>query len=116
MDKRLVDMFAAKHWTTLIGMYPKLCAYECPKIVLCNRLTKTAGKSCQEDRIIRLANKYFTRNAVEIFAIVLPHELIHQADFDLNGKSEKSCGHGEKWHSMMIKFGIPADKYHSMEL
>ena len=116
MDKRLVNMFAVKHWKTLIRLYPKLCAYECPKIVLCNRLTKTAGKSYQEERRIHLANKFFAKNEAEILAVILPHELIHQADFDLNGDSEKKCGHGKKWSAMMIKFGIPANKYHSMEL
>ena len=48
--------------------------------------------------------------------VILPHEIIHQADFDLFGESEKICGHGEKWCEIMVNYGLPAEKYHNMEI
>ena len=51
-----------------------------------------------------------------MFAVILPHEMAHQADFNLFGDSEKNCGHGRKWCEIMVRYGLPANKYHSMEL
>ena len=49
-------------------------------------------------------------------SVILPHEIIHQADYNLFGEAEKSCGHGRKWCEMMVKYGLPANKYHSLEI
>jgi predicted SprT family Zn-dependent metalloprotease len=48
--------------------------------------------------------------------VILPHEIIHQADFNLFGESEKICGHGEKWCEIMVNYGLPANPYHTMEI
>ena len=103
-------------WSALAESYPKLVRFDPPKIVLCNRLTRTAGKCYQEENRIHIANKFFVRNYSEMFSVILPHEIAHQADFDLFGESEKKCGHGEKWSEIMVKLGLPADKYHSLEI
>jgi predicted SprT family Zn-dependent metalloprotease len=51
-----------------------------------------------------------------MFAQILPHEIIHQADFDLFGESEKNCGHGKNWVSLMLQYGLKPDFYHTMEI
>jgi predicted SprT family Zn-dependent metalloprotease len=48
--------------------------------------------------------------------IILPHEIIHQADYNLFGLSEAKCGHGKKWHEIMINYGLSPDVYHSMKV
>jgi predicted SprT family Zn-dependent metalloprotease len=48
--------------------------------------------------------------------IILPHEIIHQADFNLFGESEKKCGHGKNWCAIMQTYGLSPQKYHNMEI
>jgi predicted SprT family Zn-dependent metalloprotease len=103
-------------WQALAQSYPKLTRYNAPKIILCNRLTRTAGKCYQTENRIHLANKFYARNYSEMFRVILPHEIAHQADYNLFGESEKSCGHGKNWAKIMVKLGLPADKYHSLEI
>lgn len=114
MDNKTLTPYVDFCWERFIEYYPALVKFDPPKMVLCNRLTRTAGKTYQEVRKIHLANKFFARNRVEMLKIILPHELAHQVDFDLFGESEKKCGHGKKWQEIMVKFGIPANKYHSL--
>ena len=112
----LIARKTEKIWDEFCESYPRLVWYNPPKIVLCNRLTKCAGKNYQEENRIHLGNKFFANNNATMFAVILPHELAHQADWDLFGESEKSCGHGKKWVEIMVNYGLPANKYHSMEL
>ena len=48
--------------------------------------------------------------------VILPHEIAHQIDFNLYGFSELKCGHGKKWCETMVKLGLPANKFHSLEI
>ena len=105
-----------KLWDSLSESYPKLVRFNPPTIVLCNRLTKTAGKNYQTENRIHIANKFFARNTSKMFTVILPHEIAHQADFDLFGESEKFCGHGVKWAEIMLQLGLPANKYHDLKI
>ena len=105
-----------KIWDNFCELYPKLIRYDPPKIILCNRLTRTAGKCYQETSIIHLANKFLANNMANMMRVILPHELAHAADWDLFGQSEKICGHGKKWAEIMVNYGLVANKYHSMKL
>jgi len=111
-----VDSQTNKIWETLSESYPRLIRFNPPKIKLCNRLYRTAGKCYQEENLIHLANKFFVNNSAEMFRTILPHEIAHQADFVLFGESEKKCGHGLQWQKIMVQLGLPANKYHSMTL
>ena len=112
----LIDSRTDKVWNAFCESYPKLVWYNPPKIVLCNRLTKCAGKNYQEENRVHLGNKFFANNNFEMFTVILPHELAHQADYYLFGESEKKCGHGRKWREIMVNYGLEAKIYHSMEL
>jgi predicted SprT family Zn-dependent metalloprotease len=106
-------------WDSLCEMYPKLCKFNPPVIRLCGRLWRTAGMCHQEDRIVQIGYKFFLHSAEyrkQMFSQILPHEIIHQADFDLFGESEKICGHGENWQKIMLEYGLKPDFYHTMEI
>ena len=103
-------------WAELCESYPKLVRFNPPKIVLNNRFTKTAGCNYQTLNQIDLATKFFANNSVQMFSVILPHEIAHQADFNIFGQSEKKCGHGKNWAKIMVELGLPANKYHSLTL
>ena len=120
--KKLQNLLIAETatiWDSLCEMYPKLCKFNPPVIQLDARLWRTAGMCHQDDNLIRLGYKFFLHSAEyrkQMFTVILPHEIIHQADFDLFGESEKICGHGKKWHEIMVNYGLKPDKYHTMEI
>jgi len=106
-------------WDNLCELYPRLTRYNPPIIEINGRLWRNAGMCHQEDNVVELGYKFFlysNQYQKQMFEIILPHEIIHQADYNLFGLSEAKCGHGTKWSEIMINFGLPADKYHSMEI
>jgi predicted SprT family Zn-dependent metalloprotease len=105
-------------WDSLCEIYPTLVFIEPPKIKLNPYFWRTAGQCHQHDGIVEIGSKFFKNpeNFGTMIDVILPHEIIHYADFVLYGESEKICGHGEKWCEIMINYGLPADKYHSMEI
>ena len=111
-----IEIVTDKIWADLIKSYPKLVRFDAPKIVLCNRLTRTAGKNYQTENRIHLANKFFVRNHSEMMLTILPHEIAHQADFNLFGVYEKNNGHGPNWAKIMVELGLPANRYHSLTI
>ena len=96
--------------------YPRLARFNPPEIVLSNRLTKCGGYNISEQNLIHLANKYFYNNSLEMFAVILPHEIIHQIDYNLFGIGELRCGHGRHWQMLMVQYGLPANPFHDMEI
>jgi predicted SprT family Zn-dependent metalloprotease len=122
MDKRkILTLLKAESemiWDSLCEMYPDLTKFDCPQIRLNGRFWRTAGMCHQEENFIELGTKFFNtkKNCDLMVDVILPHEIIHQADFNLFGESEKNCGHGEKWCEIMVNYGLPPEKYHSMEI
>ena len=123
MDRKklqtLLERETASIWDSLCELQPKLCKFNPPVITLCARLYRTAGMCHQETRIVKLGYKFFLHSneyQKQMFTVILPHEIIHQADFDLFGLSEKNCGHGKNWSNLMVQYGLKPDKYHSMEI
>ena len=106
-------------WDSLCEMYLPLTSFNPPIIELNGRLYRTAGRCHQEDNLIHMGYKFFLYSKEfynNMFNIILPHEIIHQADYNLFGLSEKKCGHGKKWAEIMVELGLPANKYHSLTL
>ena len=106
-------------WDNLCELYPRLTRYNPPIIKINGRLYRTAGRAFQEENIIELGYKFFLYSKEyknTMVNIILPHEIIHQADYNLFGLSEAKCGHGAKWHEIMINYGLSPDKYHNMEI
>jgi predicted SprT family Zn-dependent metalloprotease len=106
-------------WDNLCEMYSPLTSFNPPIIELNGRLYRTAGRCHQEDNVIQLGTKFLT-HSIEyrdiMTEIILPHEIIHQADYNLFGLSEAKCGHGKKWQEIMINYGLEPNPFHSMEI
>jgi hypothetical protein len=106
-------------WDSLCEIDFRLARFNAPKIKLDGRLWRTAGMCHQDDRIVKLGYKFFTHSKLyfqQMCVVILPHEIIHQADFDLFGESEKICGHGKNWCNLMVQYGLKPQKYHTMEI
>jgi predicted SprT family Zn-dependent metalloprotease len=123
MDKKalltLIERESEMIWDSLCEIYPTLVAYDVPKVKLNPYFWRCAGICLQEKNVIELGYKFFkngNKNFNYMIDVILPHEIIHQADFNLFGESEKICGHGEKWCEIMVNYGLPADKFHTMEI
>lgn len=111
--------YTARVWDALCEVRPALVRFNPPAIRLNNRLYRVAGMCYQQENIVDVATKFFLFSAEyarEMKRIIIPHEIIHQADYNLYGDSEKKCGHGVQWCQLMLDYGIPADKFHSMEI
>jgi predicted SprT family Zn-dependent metalloprotease len=111
-----LNAHTAKLWDGYCEIFPRLVRYNPPKIVLNNRLTRTAGRCFQSENVIDLAAKFFVKNKAEMLRTILVHEIAHQIDFNLYGESELKCGHGKMWVKTMVELGLPANKFHSLEL
>ena len=106
-------------WDNLCELYSPLTQFNPPVIELNGRFYKTAGRCHQEDNVIQLGTK-FLEYSIEyrdiMTDIILPHEIIHQADYNLFGLSEAKCGHGNNWKMLMVQYGLSPDIHHSMEI
>jgi predicted SprT family Zn-dependent metalloprotease len=89
-------------------MYPKIGV--CPILKINNRLKTTGGLCYAEERRIELSAEMFYHNQDEYAMIIIPHEAIHQVDWDLNNKS----GHGPSWKKIMVEYGLPPDRCHTL--
>ena len=106
-------------WDNLCELYPRLTRYNPPIIELNGYLWRNAGLSLQEDNIVELGYKFFIHSKAyynNMINVILPHEIIHQADYNLFGLSEAKCGHGKKWCEIMINYGLEPNPFHSMEI
>lgn len=123
MDRQKILTVAKRRadhvWADLCELRPALVRYDPPKIELNGRLWRTAGRCFQDARRVDLGVKFFEHSreyGVTMLGIIIPHELIHQADFDLYGESEKTCGHGKNWRKLMIEYGLPDNPFHFMSI
>lgn len=121
MDKKsilkLVGRESVMIWDSLCEIYPTLVFIDPPKLKLNPYFWRTAGCCHQAAGIVELGFKFFAKreNLGTMIDVILPHEIIHYADFVLYGESEKICGHGKKWAEIMVNYGLPADPFHTME-
>ena len=123
MDKKtllkIIQRETVMIWDSLCEIYTPLVHYNEPKLELNGRLWRTAGLCFQPENRIQLASKFFYANTEYrnyMTDVILPHEIAHQADFNLFGASEKNCGHGEKWAEIMVQLNLDANPYHTMEI
>lgn len=106
-------------WRTLGTIYPDLQGFSVPEIKLNGRLWRTAGCNYQDQNRVELGYKFFLHGKEyydTMFQVILPHELIHQADYNLFGTSEKKCGHGKNWRDIMIAYGLEPNPHHEMDI
>lgn len=103
-------------WAQYCEVFPKLVKFDPPKIVLNNRFTRCAGCCHTGDNQIDLGAKFFAKHAKNMVDVILPHEIAHQIDYNLNGWHTRKLHHGNQWCAIMEKMGQNPAAYHSMEL
>lgn len=123
MDKNIilnvVNRQAQYVWQDLRALYPQLYNFTIPTIVLNNRLWRSAGFCYQQQNRVDLGTKFFLHSDEYrdyMLDVILPHELIHQADFFLHGESDLKCGHGMGWCKIMCNYGLEPEPFHDMEI
>jgi predicted SprT family Zn-dependent metalloprotease len=103
-------------WDTMCEFHPSLVRVNPPKIVINNRFTRTAGCCHQESGMVELGGKFIAKFPAQMYSIILPHEIMHYIDYVLYGESEFSHGHGKKWCKLMLEYGLPADRFHTLDI
>lgn len=104
-------------WENYSEVFPALIRFDAPKIILNNRFTSTAGVCKVELNVIELGSKFFAAGYVrQMMGIILPHEIAHQIDFNLNGLPKNNRWHGSTWVEIMVKLGQSPDRCHTMNI
>ena len=120
MDKatmlKAVNEHHAYAWAKFVRLYPKLKGFRTPTVSINNRLSATAGRCFTEDSRYELSGKFLAKFPREILTVILPHELAHQVDYNLNGWYARKKHHGPEWCAIMGAYGLPPEPYHRMEL
>ncbi len=95
-------------WSRFVKLYPRVG--EMPSIIFNRRLKTTAGRCSYTEREIDLSPSLMAENIREFKEIIIPHELAHMVAWDIY----KDGGHGPDWKSVMLAYGIPAERCHSL--
>ena len=115
MNEKTLQSIAESLWLEYCEIFPKLVKFDCPTIILNNRLSATGGRCFAWLNKVDLATKFFVNNKHDMLTVTLPHELAHQIDWNLNG-DHKNKHHRESWKIIMVKIGLPPDRCHHMKL
>lgn len=117
MDKmKLINKKADVIWLEFCEIYPRLIRIDRPVIIANNRFTKTAANCEVENNRINFGMKFMQKNENEMLNVILPHEIAHQIDYILHGLPKNNRWHGRTWAEIMVKYGLQAKPYHSMEI
>ena len=101
---------AAAVWAELREIFPEL-ARTSIGVKINARLRSTAARCFLEHGYIDVNPRMMAANMDEFIRVIIPHELAHQAAYDLFD----DCGHGQAWKDIMIMLGLPPARCHTME-
>jgi predicted SprT family Zn-dependent metalloprotease len=104
-------------WAALQAQHTALRRSPLPEIAINARLKSSAGRCFPSLNLVEFGPDFLmhsTEYTQLMFRVIIPHELIHQADYNLYGESEFVHGHGKNWTRLMLQYGLPADRYHPM--
>ena len=104
---KVVTAAVALHWSAMQELWPQLKNHKVPKVRINNRLYRTAGFAHCEVHEVEFGSKFFNRYKHEMLCVIVPHELIHVADFIINGEDPTDMWHGPMWCKMMQQYGLP---------
>lgn len=116
INNTTLQNLAERLWESYCEIFPALVKFDCPKVTLNGRLSRCAGRSFQELNKIDLGTKFFAKHADNMLNVILPHELAHQIDYNLNSWYDRKPHHGKQWQEIMVKIGQNPAAYHNMEL
>ena len=111
-----IQTLANSLWDTYCESFPALVKFDCPKIVINNRFTKCAGVNKSDSNVVELAGKFLVKFPENMIEVILPHELAHQIDYNLNGWYDRKPHHGKAWIAIMNRIGQNPEPYHTMVL
>ena len=115
MNKTL-QLKANALWLSYAQILPRLAKFECPTISINNRTYRMAGKCIVGDNEIQLSGKLLAIHYDRMLSEILPHELIHQIDYNLNKKVwTMRNAHSTRWVEIGIKLGVSLTTYHTLE-
>lgn len=105
-------------WAKFTRSHPRLAVFECPKIVLNGRYTRSAGMSFYTLNRIDISLKFFIFHETIIKNEILVHELAHQVQYNLYGEKAMKAnnGHGVEWQNIMKIHGAKPDRYHELTI
>ena len=109
---KVVTAAVALHWSAMQELWPQLKNHKVPKVRINNRLYRTAGFAHCEVHEVEFGSKFFNRYKHEMLCVIVPHELIHVADFTINGEDPTNFWHGPMWCKMMQQYGLPPAATH----
>ena len=109
---QVLEQKVSRIWHELQELYPKLKKHNAPKVKINNRMWRTAGLAHCEIHCVEFSSKFFNRYEFEMYREIIPHELIHVADFIINGDDPTNFWHGPMWCKMMQEYGLPPNRFH----
>lgn len=115
MDKMNIQQYADNLWAGYQKIFPELKG-NCPKIIMSNRLTKSAGYNRSEENTVTLGTKFFVKHKDNMLNVILPHELAHQIDYNIFGWYKGRKHHNKEWCGIMMTLGLDPDPFHTMEI
>ena len=104
-------------WAGYTRIWPNLGVV--PAIKINMRLSATAGQNRYDQNVVEMAGKFLNRSkefGQEMVNVILPHELAHQIDYNLNGVPDGNKWHGNQWKVIMVKIGQNPARCHRMDL
>ena len=113
---KTINKKADSIWLEFCEIYPRLIRIDRPVIIANNRFTITAANCEVENNCINFGMKFMQKHSIEMLNVILPHEIAHQIDYILHGLPKNNRWHGRTWSEIMLKYGLPAKAYHSMEI
>lgn len=116
MNTKTLQTLTDRLWGDYAEIFPRLVRFDPPKILINNRFSKTAGCNYTEKNEIELAGKFLVQFPENMTRVILPHEIAHQIDFNLNGWYNRKQHHGKEWITIMLKIGQEPKPFHSMVL
>ena len=111
-----LQQIAQNLWDEYCEIFPALVKFDCPKVTLNGRLSKTAARNFMETNEIEMGSKFFIKHTTNMLNVILPHEIAHQIDWNLNGWYPRKPHHGKAWIEIMVKIGHNPEPYHTMML
>lgn len=97
-------------WAKFVSIYSKLSIHAEPTIQFSNRLTSSAGYAYYDKNHITISSKLYAIDPEQILNQTVPHELAHI----VSGILFECYDHSEKWKAVMVAYGIPPDRCHTI--
>ena len=111
-----MQALAQYYWREYIAIFPKLNGFDCPKIVINNRLSRVIAYNRSEENIINMGGKFMVNNLDAMKTLILPHELAHQIDYNLNGWTKGNRHHRQSWKNIMGMIGQAPELYYDLKI